>query len=214
MGVTLKLATSLDGRIATATGESRWITGPQARAEVHRLRAGHDAVLIGVETALADDPELTVRLDGHSGPQPARVVLDSRQRIDPTAKLVRTAGAVPTYVVTTSEPSAALVAAGVRVLRVEAVGDGRPELAAALAALRAEGLERILVEGGGQVAAGFLRCGLVDRVEWFRAPIVLGGEGRPAIAALAVGELQAAPRFRRVEVLTVGDDLWERYERL
>src|ERR1700760_3709766 len=99
MGVTLKLATSLDGRIATATGQSKWITGPEARAEAHRLRAAHDAVLVGVETALADDPELTVPLEGFSGLQPARVVLDSRQRLPPTAKLVQSARDIPTYVV-------------------------------------------------------------------------------------------------------------------
>src|ERR1700761_596645 len=123
MSVTLKLATSLDGRIATATGESRWITGPEARAEAHRLRAAHDAVLAGIETVLADDPQLTVRLEGHAGPQPARVVLDSRQRIPLTAKLVQTARTIPTYVVCTTEPSPELAASGVRVLQVEAVGD-------------------------------------------------------------------------------------------
>jgi diaminohydroxyphosphoribosylaminopyrimidine deaminase/5-amino-6-(5-phosphoribosylamino)uracil reductase len=214
MGVTLKLATSLDGRIATATGQSRWITGPEARAETHRLRASHDAVLVGIETALADDPELTVRLDDFEGRQPARVVLDSRQRLSRTGKLAQTASAIPTYVVTTGSPSADLLDCGVRVLRVNAVGDGRPELEAALAALQAEGLARVLVEGGGQVAASFLRCGLVDRIEWFRAPVLLGAEGRPGVGPLAVGDLGGAPRFHRVEAHAVGDDLWERYERL
>jgi diaminohydroxyphosphoribosylaminopyrimidine deaminase/5-amino-6-(5-phosphoribosylamino)uracil reductase len=212
--VTLKLATSLDGRIATASGESRWITGPEARAEAHRLRAAHDAVLVGVETALADDPELTVRLHGYDGPQPARVVLDSRQRLQRTAKLVQTARTVPTYVITTAPPSPDLMACGVRVLQVEAVGDGRPELEASLRALKDEGLARVMVEGGGQVAGAFLRCGLVDRIEWFRAPVVLGAEGRPGIGALAVNELAAAPRFRRTEVRPVGADLWETYERV
>jgi diaminohydroxyphosphoribosylaminopyrimidine deaminase/5-amino-6-(5-phosphoribosylamino)uracil reductase len=212
--VTLKLATSLDGRIATGAGESRWITGPEARAEAHRLRAAHDAVLVGIETALADDPELTVRLDGYEGRQPARVVLDSRQRLLCTAKLVQTARAVPTYVITTTPPSDDLLACGVRVLTVDPVGDGRPELRAALEALRNEGLERVLVEGGGQVAGAFLRCGLVQRIEWFRAPTVLGAEGRPGIGALAVGELADAPRFRRTEVRPVGVDLWETYERV
>ncbi|MEI9891498.1 MAG: RibD family protein [Caulobacteraceae bacterium] len=179
MSVTLKLATSLDGRIATASGESRWITGPEARRAAHILRAAHDAVLIGVETALADDPELTVRLDRHEGRPPARVVLDSRQRLPLTAKLVQTARAVPTYVVTTAEPDPGLTAIGVTVLQVKAVGDGRPELEATLQALAAHGLNRIMVEGGGQVAGSFLRCGLVDVIEWFRAPIVLAARGGP-----------------------------------
>jgi diaminohydroxyphosphoribosylaminopyrimidine deaminase/5-amino-6-(5-phosphoribosylamino)uracil reductase len=214
MGVTLKLATSLDGRIATGAGESRWITGPEARIEVHGLRAAHDAVLVGIETALTDDPELTVRLDGYAGPQPSRVVLDSRQRLPRTTKLVQTAKAVPTYVITTTAPSAELLACGVRVLQVKAVADGRPELEAALAALKNQGLERLLVEGGGQVAGAFLRCGLVDRIEWFRAPLVLGADGRPGVGSLAVSELADAPRFRRTGVRPVGVDLWETYERL
>src|SRR4051794_25590974 len=186
MSVTLKLATSLDGRIATASGESRWITGSQSRQQVHRLRADHDAAVIGIETALADDPELTVRVAGYNGRQPARVVLDSRQRLTPGCKLVATAREVPTLVVATGEPAAALVDAGVRVLCVPAVGEDRPDLKAVVEALRREGLVNLFVEGGGQVAGSFLRCGLVDAIEWFRAPILLGGEGRPAIGALAV----------------------------
>jgi len=212
--VTLKLATSLDGRIATAAGESRWITGPQAREAVHRLRADHDAVVIGIKTALADDPELTVRLAGYSGPQPARVVLDSRQRLPPRGKLAAGADAIPVYVVATGAPSAALQTCGVKVLQVEEAGEGRPDLPATVERLAHEGLDRLLVEGGGQVAAAFLRCGLVGAIEWFRAPIVLGGEGRPAVGALALSALADAPRFGRTEVRALGDDLWERYERL
>ncbi|HEY8617851.1 RibD family protein [Phenylobacterium sp.] len=214
MSVTLKLATSLDGRIATASGQSRWITGQPAREQVHRLRAEHDAVLVGVETALADDPELTVRTPGYNGPQPARVVLDSRQRLSPECKLVATARETPTYVVATTEPDPALVELGVRVLHVRAVGEDRPELKTVVETLAAEGLQRLFVEGGGQVAASFLRCGLVDAIEWFRAPIVIGGEGRPGVGALAIAGLSDAPHFRRVEVREVGDDLWERYERI
>ena len=214
MPITLKLATSLDGRIATASGESRWITGEAARQAVHQLRSEHDAVLVGAETALADDPELTVRLPGYSGRQPARVVLDSRQRLSPDCKMVKTARQIPTYVVSTTEPDPGLVAAGVQVIQVRAIGEDRPELKTVVQVLEAEGLSSIFVEGGGQVAASFLRCGLVDSIEWFRAPILIGGEGRPGIGALALAGLTAAPHFRRIEVREVGDDLWERYERV
>jgi diaminohydroxyphosphoribosylaminopyrimidine deaminase/5-amino-6-(5-phosphoribosylamino)uracil reductase len=212
--VTLKLATSLDGRIATGAGQSKWITGERAREAVHRLRAEHDAVLIGVETALADDPELTVRLAGYDGRQPARVVLDSRQRLSPQCRLAATARDIPTYVVSLSEPDPVLTQAGVRVLKAPAAGEDRPELKIVVQMLADEGFARLFVEGGGQVAASFLRRGLVDAVEWFRAPIVIGGEGRPAVGALAVSGLADAPHFRRVEVRELGDDLWERYERI
>jgi diaminohydroxyphosphoribosylaminopyrimidine deaminase/5-amino-6-(5-phosphoribosylamino)uracil reductase len=216
LGVTLKLATSLDGRIATASGESRWITGPAAREQVHRLRALHQAVLVGVETAIADDPELTVRLPGFVGVQPVRVVLDSRQRLPLTSKLVRDAGRLPTMVITGQNPNNRLTDAGVTVLQVME-SDGRPEPRAALAALRAHlplgEASGVFIEGGGQVAASVLAAGLVDSLEWFRAPIVLGDEGRPAVGAFVLKDLAGAPRFRRVAVEAVGDDLWERYEK-
>jgi len=213
MKVTLKLATSLDGRIATASGESRWITGEGAREAVHRLRSEHDAVMIGIETALADDPELTVRLPGYTGRQPARVILDSRQRLTPNAKLVKTAREIRTFVVATNDPDPALSSAGVRILQVRAVGGRRPELKMVLQILEHEGVSSIFVEGGGQVAGSFLRCGLVDAIEWFRAPMLIGEEGRPAIGALALAGLADAPHFRRTEVRELGPDLWERYER-
>ncbi|WP_304217627.1 RibD family protein [Phenylobacterium aquaticum] len=214
MSVTLKLATSLDGRIATAAGESRWITGPEAREAVHHLRAQHDAVLIGIETALADDPELTVRLPDYQGPQPARVVLDSRQRLPEGSKLVSGARDIPTYVVTTAAPDPRLTDLGVRVIRSPAGADGRLDLTAVVRLLAAEGLARLFVEGGGQVAASFLRAGLVDALEWFRAPLVLGAEGRPGMGNLEVSALSDAPRLKRVDVREVGSDLWERYERI
>ena len=213
MRVTLKLATSLDGKIATASGESRWITGPEAREEVHRLRLAHMAVMVGVETAIADDPELTVRLPGKAVvAQPVRIVLDSRQRLPLGAKLVQDADRIPTIVLTTQQSNKRLTDAGVRVIQV-AEREGRVDPGAALRALEQVPVLAVMIEGGGQVAASFLEQGLVDAIEWFRAPIVLGDEGRPAVAALALKDLASAPRFRRAAVQAVGADLWERYER-
>jgi diaminohydroxyphosphoribosylaminopyrimidine deaminase/5-amino-6-(5-phosphoribosylamino)uracil reductase len=212
--VTLKLATSLDGCIATAAGESRWITGEAAREQVHHLRAEHDAVVVGVETALGDNPELTVRLPGYGGPQPARVVLDSRQRLALDSRLVMSAREIPTYVVATTPPAPALTEAGVRVLRVRAAGEDRPELRTVVEALAEAGLRRLFVEGGGQVAASFVGSGLVDALEWFRAPIVIGGDGRPGVGALAVAALANAPHFRRIAVHELGPDVWERYAKI
>lgn len=206
MRVTLKLATSLDGRIATASGESQWITGEAARLEGHRLRAAHDAILVGVETVLHDDPELTVRLPGRSVDQPLRVVLDSRLRTPDRAKLA----SENTLILTASEPRAVGAA---KVVRVDAK-DGRPTIPAVLKALKDAGANSVLIEGGGQVAASFLRANAVDALEWFRAPILMGDEGRPCVAALALAKLADAPKFRRLGVEPVGDDLWERYVRL
>jgi diaminohydroxyphosphoribosylaminopyrimidine deaminase / 5-amino-6-(5-phosphoribosylamino)uracil reductase len=213
MRVTLKLATSLDGRIATASGESRWITGEQAREAVHRLRAAHAAILVGVESVLADDPELTVRSPGYAGRQPTRVVLDSRQRTPLTAKLVTGARTTPTVVLSATAPRRGLAEAGVRVIEVAAI-DGRVDVRAAVGALDDIGLASVMIEGGGQVAASFLAAGLVDALDWFRAPIVLGAEGRAAVGGLGLDALAAAPRFRRLSVETLGEDLWERYERV
>jgi len=212
--VTLKLATSLDGRIATAAGESKWITGPAARQEVHRLRAEHDAVLVGSQTVLADDPELTVRLDGYDGPQPMRVVADTRLRTPLDAKLIEGAGSVAvTMVVTRSDSPTdkrrALEQAGARVVTVAKSG-AWPSLDPA-AILEAIDVASVFIEGGGKLAASFLHAGLITHIEWFRAPIVLGGEARAAVAALEMAHLVDAPRFVRVEVAEVGDDLWERY---
>ncbi len=215
--VTLKLATSLDGKIATAKGESRWITGELAREQGHRLRSEHDAVVIGIGTALADDPELTVRLEGYQGRQPTRVVFDSQQRLPVSSKLVQTARDVPTILISTRPLNLLLTDAGVIGLCLKGERPGIGDAAWQLAQLGKHlgiGLDRLYIEGGGQLAASFMLSGLVDRLEWFRAPIVLGQEGRSGLGALHLASLAAAPRFRRSQIVPLGDDVWERYERI
>jgi len=204
--VTLKLATSLDGKIAMASGESQWITGAASRLQGHHLRATHDAILVGVETVLADDPQLTARIDGTTPKQPLRIVLDSRLRTPVFAKLAH--GAV---IFTTSDGA---FGGSSRVHQVTADMHGRPEIGAVLAALQADGVRSLLIEGGGRVAASFIQGGFVDKIEWFRAPVILGDEGRSGIAALEILKLSDAPRFRRLAVEPSGDDLWERYEKV
>jgi diaminohydroxyphosphoribosylaminopyrimidine deaminase/5-amino-6-(5-phosphoribosylamino)uracil reductase len=206
--VALKLATSADGKIATATGDSQWITGPAARAEGHRLRLRHDAILIGSGTALADDPALTCRLPGLEGRSPVRVVVDRRLRLGPGSRLARSAGAVPVWLFTQrheTPAAAALTAAGVRLFplaRAES-GDGLREV---LAALAGQGITRVLVEGGAGIATAFLREALVDRLHLFDAPLLIGADGHPAIHALAIRRLGEARRWRRVEERLLGPD--------
>jgi diaminohydroxyphosphoribosylaminopyrimidine deaminase/5-amino-6-(5-phosphoribosylamino)uracil reductase len=214
----LKLATSLDGRIATAAGESRWITGEAARAAVHVLRAEHDAILIGAETAVTDDPELTARTDPPPARQPLRVVLDTRLRVTPDLRLCRTLAQGPVLVIAGRDADrsdkARLEAAGIQVALAPRGLEG-VDLSAALAQLSEDaGVRRLFVEGGGRVAASFLTLGAVDGLEWFRAPIVLGAEGRPGIGPLAIESLTGAPGFKRRAVEVLGPDLWERYERI
>ena len=216
--VTLKTATTLDGRIATSGGESRWITGEAARARAHRLRAEHDAVMIGAGTAVADDPELTCRLPGLAHASPVRIIADGTLRTPIAATLVRTASTVPTWIVTVEGADAgrreALSDRGVEVVDVAADGAGRPDLAAVMKALAARGLTRVVVEGGGELAAALLRADLVDRVAWFHAPKVMGGEGIPAALGLGVETVDQAPEFRRVEIMEVGEDVFEIYARV
>lgn len=215
--ITLKVATSLDGRIATASGESRWITGDAARAEVQKLRAAHDAVMVGSGTARADDPELLARTEPPPARQPLRVVLDTEFALPVSGRLFASLKAAPLLIIGSndieSESRAALEAAGAR---TASVGRGPlgVDVEAALSVLAAEGVERVLCEGGGQLAASLIAAEAVDRIEWFRAPIVLGAEGRPGVAALVMARLADAPAFRRVALRELGPDIWESYERV
>jgi diaminohydroxyphosphoribosylaminopyrimidine deaminase / 5-amino-6-(5-phosphoribosylamino)uracil reductase len=214
--LTLKLAATLDGRIATHAGESRWITGATARRAAHALRGRHDAVLIGIGTALADDPELTCRLAGYRARPLVRIIADSGLRLPLTAKLVATAGEAPSWVLhrAGADPirAAALEGLGVRLFALPAASVGI-DLAAGLAALAAAGLTSVLAEGGGGLAAGLVRADLVDRLAWFHAPALLGADGWPAAAALGIAGLAAMPRFRRLRSTALGDDMMSEFSR-
>lgn len=214
---TLKTATTLDGRIATHAGESRWITGPEARARGHRLRAEHDAILIGIGTALADDPDLTCRLPGLEHHSPIRVVLDSRLRLPLTGKLVATARQTPTWVITLAHGEKsrrqAFLDCGVQLIEAEPDSGGTPDLVWVARELGDRGLTRVLVEGGSHLSARFLEHDLIDRLVWMRAPGLMGGDGVPMTQAFGVDRLSAMPRFKRLSVRDCGADLVETYAR-
>ena len=219
--VTLKLAASLDGRIAAHNGDSQWITGEDARAAGHGLRATHDAVAVGSGTAATDDPHLTCRLPGLPVRPPVRIVFDSRLQLSLTRQLVATARTVPTWIVTlaeTAEQSAveradALRELGVVLIPVAAGESGRISISAALQALGEAGLTRLMVEGGGKLAASFLAEGLVDELALFRGPSIIGGDGIPAIAGLGLERVDDAPRFRLTSSRKLGADAVETYSR-
>jgi diaminohydroxyphosphoribosylaminopyrimidine deaminase/5-amino-6-(5-phosphoribosylamino)uracil reductase len=208
--VTLKLATTLDGRIATGAGESKWITGEPARRAGHALRGQHDAVLVGVGTVMADDPALTCRLPGYRTTPLVRLIADSSLRTRLTASLVATAAAAPTWVLhgagVPAERLAAFRDAGVTLIEVAGAPSGI-DLGDALARLGAAGLTRVLVEGGAQIAAALLRADLVDRIAWFHAPALMGGDGWPSAEAFGIASLEAMPRFRRLAAQPVGEDM-------
>lgn len=210
--VTLKIAASLDGRIASAGGESRWITGHEARRFAHLLRAKHDAVLVGIETAIADDPLLNCRISGLERDSPVRAIVDTRLRLSERSKLARTARDVPTLLFTVSEGGSALTEAGVDVIRVARDVRGRPDIGAVLRQLASRGITRLLVEGGAGMHATFLDRGYADRLEVIRAPLALGASGHAAIDALAAFSLDEAPRFASTGTRVLGPDLLESFE--
>jgi diaminohydroxyphosphoribosylaminopyrimidine deaminase / 5-amino-6-(5-phosphoribosylamino)uracil reductase len=211
--VSLKLAASLDGKIATASGESKWITGEEARRFGHLLRARHDAVLVGVETALIDDPALTCRLGGLEEFSPIRAVLDSRLRLPAWSRLAKTAGRTPTLVFCVAGDNPSLRTAGLEVVNTRRDARGRPDVVAVLKEMASRGITRLLVEGGASVNASFLERGVVDRMEVFRAPMALGGAGRDGIDALSALSLSEAPRFRLRCRRAFGADVLESYVR-
>ena len=216
--ITLKLATTLDGRIATSGGDSRWITGARARSRAHMLRAQSDAVMIGAGTVLADDPELTCRLPGLESRSPVRIVVDSQLKTPTTAKVVRDALTVPTWIITIAgrdkERRAALARRGAAIIEALADPTGKVDMAAAMAVLGDRGLTRVLVEGGGRLAGSLVASGLVDRMVWFQAPKIIGRDGIPAVAVSEIVSADDACAFRRLSTVDLGEDVVSRLTRL
>jgi diaminohydroxyphosphoribosylaminopyrimidine deaminase/5-amino-6-(5-phosphoribosylamino)uracil reductase len=199
--VTAKFAMSLDGKIATRSGESRWISSIESRAHGHILRSAHDAILVGVGTVLADDPELTARVEGPTARQPLRVVLDSQLRTPPHARVVG-----PNTLIATTR-SGQLGEAETLVLARTA--EGRVGLGPLLDELGRRGILSLLVEGGAEVHASFFAEGLVDKVQAYIAPLVIGGREAPGpVGGQGVPSLAGATKLRDVDATRIGDDLW------
>lgn len=209
--VSLKLALSLDGRIATRSGASKWVTGPDARAKVHLLRSRHDAIAVGIGTALADDPRLTVR--DAPGSSPLRVVFDTKLRLQAGARLVQTAREVPTLVLcgidAPPEPEEELVGLGVEVVRTPLATEGRLDAQLALRYLAQRGVVSLMIEGGAELAGSFLAARLADELHAFIAPILLGPRGRPGAVDWAGPDTpQQAPRIAAPQWELVGEDAY------
>lgn len=201
--VALKLATSIDGRIADAAGSSHWVSGEAAREYVHWLRAGFDAIAVGGTTALKDNPQLTVRGPVTPRRPPVRIVFDRRAMLNASARLVSSAREVPTWVMASLEAPVSSVTTlegnGVRVFRPASLAQG-------LHAAREAGIESILCEGGGALGAKLLADGLVDRLYWVQAPVWLGEAAVPAFPGMPAASLAAAPRWIPVERRALGSD--------
>ncbi|WP_286828533.1 MULTISPECIES: bifunctional diaminohydroxyphosphoribosylaminopyrimidine deaminase/5-amino-6-(5-phosphoribosylamino)uracil reductase RibD [Kordiimonas] len=207
---TVKIASTLDGRIALENGDSKWITGSEARRFGHMLRAQHDGILVGSGTVLADDPSLDCRLAGLEGRSPVPIILDGTLQLKPTHKLAQcaaTRGTVVFHQVRDAAKEAALQKLGVETVAVEDTHD----LAAVSAILAERGFTRVLVEGGGQVHASFLKAGFADRIAHFSAAKAIGADGRPAIGALDLASLGEAPHFNLETIRQLGPDILASY---
>lgn len=207
---TLKVASSLDGHIASSSGESQWITGEEARSAGHMLRASHDAILVGIETVIDDDPRLDCRVAGFEDLSPVRIILDGRARMPLDSELVKSANEHQTILVTSaaSSPNAMLLAEeGVLILPVS---DTR-NMQQVVSAIAAAGITRVLVEGGATIHSSFIAANMADEIAWFRSGLILGGNAKSAIADFGQLDLKDAPRFRHEDSRALGDDRLDNY---
>ncbi len=215
--VTLKMAASIDGRIATGGGESRWITGPRARSEVHLMRAQTDAVLVGAGTVRSDDPKLNVREIRIADADPVRVVVSGALSLPRDSYLAQTAARVPLWLCHDADaeegPRKAWTELGAELIEVPFQADGDMDLSSLLQRLGERGLTRVLCEGGGRLAAALIEADLVDEIVCYTAGLVLGEEAIPVVGGLEVAALQLAPRYRLLDVAPIGPDMRSRWRR-
>ncbi|MBL4894955.1 MAG: bifunctional diaminohydroxyphosphoribosylaminopyrimidine deaminase/5-amino-6-(5-phosphoribosylamino)uracil reductase RibD [Emcibacter sp.] len=212
--VTIKIASSLDGKTATASGQSKWITGSESRQRGHLLRANHDAIMVGVGTVMADDPSLDCRLPGLEDWSPVRIIVDSHLTMPESCKLLETAKKIPTWVVTTTSDGPkfeALKNKGAKLITCAANKEGRVDLTRMMELLAEEGITRLLCEGGAQVNASLIRASLVDRLYWFRSSGVIGGDGLSALGSTGLDELKKMPNFVHVRTGQTGNDIWQEF---
>ncbi|MCK5041886.1 MAG: bifunctional diaminohydroxyphosphoribosylaminopyrimidine deaminase/5-amino-6-(5-phosphoribosylamino)uracil reductase RibD [Sphingomonadales bacterium] len=207
--VSLKLATSNDGKIADPSSASQWVTGEAARDKGHEMRASHDAILVGVGTVLADDPMLDCRLAGLEHRSPVRIVLDSKWRTPLSSKLVQSAGNIPLWIVGLGQPPAELMVSGVKCLSLA----DKKDMGELLKLLAGEGITRLLVEGGAKVNASFATSGMVDHVAWFKAPHDIGAGGLGAIAGMEIEDFLKDADFNSINSEKIGKDTLVNFSR-
>jgi diaminohydroxyphosphoribosylaminopyrimidine deaminase/5-amino-6-(5-phosphoribosylamino)uracil reductase len=203
--ISLKIATSLDGKIATGKGESKWITAAPAREYAHMIRSQYDAVATGIGTVLADDPQLTCRLSGLEDKSPVRIVFDSKLRLPEQSKLAQNARKLPVWCLhAANEQNKSLESLGIKMLA--SAGKERIDIAEAMSILAQQGITRLLVEAGAVLSTAFLQSGLVDRMYWFRAPLVIGNDGLAAFGGSFSPALSQLARWHAVEHVTLPPD--------
>jgi len=214
--ISLKTATTLDAKIATRSGQSKWITGDLSRAGAHLIRAQHDAIAVGVNTVLADDPSLTTRLNGvtHIG---IRIIFDTNLRLRGSEKIFDAVGDSPVWIMTSidgaDERARALVNAGADIITVPKNMDEQIDLSAAMRELTARGITRLLVEGGAGLMTSFMLAGLYDTLYWFRAGSMIGADGLNAAQTLGVDQMDQKINLGHVGQVVLGEDVLDIYKR-
>lgn len=215
--VTIKIASSSDGKIATIKDEKSWITGPQSRMRGHLYRANHDAIMIGINTAMIDDPMLDCRLPGLEGRSPIRVVIDTHLKLPLESKLCKSAHIIPLWIITCSSNSKIIKAfemTGVKVYTVKSDLNNQVDLKAALNILSDEGITRLLSEGGSQLNASLIKASLVDKLIWFKSSDFVGDDGVDALNDMAMDQLDQYIKLTTVDEGTTGSDHWQEFEKI